>query len=70
MVYMSATALCAGVVCVLAAAGLSGQQAVEQVIQQCRRAGMSTAAIGSCIGATDSMSYHNAAHSFCIHVGK
>lgn len=59
-----------GVICVLAAAGQTGQQAVHQVIEHFSQDSVRISTAGSCRGATDSKSTHNAAHAFCVHVDK
>ncbi|DBA85687.1 hypothetical protein WJX77_011063 [Trebouxia sp. C0004] len=59
-----------GVVCILAAAGQTGQQAVDQVIKHFSQDKIRMSMAGSCMGAMDTKSLHNAAHAFCVHVDK
>ena len=61
----------AGAVCILAAAGQTGQQAVEQVVKQCmQNSSMDTHVRGSCKGGYDSKAYRSASHSFCVIVNQ
>lgn len=64
---------CAGIVCILAAAGDRGQQAVRQVVQQLNQelSGCETAQIqGSCKHPLAANCMQPAAHAFCLQVSK
>lgn len=60
----------AGVVCILAAAGQTGQQAVEQIIKQLNNSSLKAKVIGSCRGTSDSEYVCNAADGFSVNVDK